>query len=139
MSYGNQPGDTGGQGTPPPGGGYGPPGGYPPPGGNYPPGGYPPPGGYGAPPTPPNNHLAMAIITTILCCLPLGIVSIVYSSQVNSKWAAGDYQGALASSESAKKWWIAAVITGIAFSVLYIIVFVVIGVSLGTSYPTSSY
>jgi hypothetical protein len=81
----------------------------------------------------------MAIITTILCCLPLGIVSIVYSSQVNSKWAAGDYQGALASSESAKKWWIAAVITGIVFSVLYLIVFVVIGVSLGTSYPTSSY
>lgn len=29
---------------------------------------------------PPNNHLALAIITTILCCLPAGIVSIVYAT-----------------------------------------------------------
>ncbi|GLW97365.1 CD225/dispanin family protein [Microtetraspora sp. NBRC 16547] len=136
MSYGNQPGDTGGYGAQPPGGGYGPPpgdGGYPPPGG-----GYPPPGGYGGAPTPPNNHLVMAIITTVLCCLPLGVVSIVFATQVNSKWAMGDFQGAMAASESAKKWWIASMITAAVLLVLYIVLVVVLGV-FSASMSSSSY
>src|SRR5690606_22332804 len=92
-------------------------GGYPPPPGAYPP---PPPGGPGGP-TPPNTHLVMAILTTILCCLPLGVVSIVYATQVNSKWAAGDYQGAMAASESARKWWLASLISGIVLIVLWLL------------------
>lgn len=60
--------------------------------------------------TPPSNHLAMAIISTILCCNPLGIVSIVYASQVNSKFQAGDYAGAQKASKNAKTWWIVAIV-----------------------------
>ncbi|WP_433496913.1 CD225/dispanin family protein [Sphaerimonospora sp. CA-214678] len=101
--------------------------GYP---GGYPP---PPPGGPMGPP-PPNNHLVMAIVTTVLCCLPLGVVSIVYATQVNSKWAAGDFQGAVAASESAKKWWLASMITALVLFVLYIILVVVLGaISFSTS------
>lgn len=56
---------------------------------------------------PPPNYLAWAIVTTILCCLPFGIVSIVYAAQVNSKWQMGDYEGAKLSSKNAKLWaWI---------------------------------
>lgn len=55
---------------------------------------------------PPNNHLAMAIISTLICCLPAGVVSIVYASQVNSKFMAGDYEGAERASKNAKTWWI---------------------------------
>lgn len=40
--------------------------------------------------TPPPNHLAWALLSTLLCCPPFGIASIVFSSQVNSKWATGD-------------------------------------------------
>jgi uncharacterized membrane protein YvbJ len=47
------------------------------------------------------SHLALAIVTTVLCCLPLGIVSIVYAAQVNSKLQAGDYNGALNCSKKA--------------------------------------
>lgn len=54
--------------------------------------------------TPPPNYLAWAIVTTILCCLPFGIVSIIYAAQVNSKWAIGDVSGALQSSKNAKTW-----------------------------------
>ena len=54
------------------------------------------------------NYLVPAILTTLFCCLPFGIVSIVYAAQVNGKLAAGDHQGALQSSRSAKMWaWIA--------------------------------
>ena len=53
------------------------------------------------------NYLVQAILTTIFCCLPLGIVSIVYAAQVNGKVAAGDRAGALESSRNAKMWaWI---------------------------------
>ena len=80
----------------------------PPPYGTPPP---PPPGpygygggAYGGPPGPkPDNHLVWAILSTVLCCLPVGIASIVFASQVDSKWSAGDFAGARESSEKAKK------------------------------------
>ncbi len=60
------------------------------------------------PQTPPPNYLVFAILTTIFCCQILGIVSIVYAAQVNSKWTAGDIQGAMDASKNAKLWaWIA--------------------------------
>jgi hypothetical protein len=52
--------------------------------------------------------LVFAILTTIFCCQILGIISIVFAAQVNSKWNSGDYQGALNASKNAKLWaWVA--------------------------------
>ena len=65
-------------------------------------------------PNRPNNHLALAIITTVLCCLPAGIVSIVYATQVNSKYNAGDYEGAEKASKNAKIWWIVSAVLALA-------------------------
>ena len=56
-----------------------------------------------APPRPP-NYLVWSILTTILCCLPAGIVSIVYAAQVDGKYSAGDYAGAADSSNKARTW-----------------------------------
>ena len=54
------------------------------------------------------NYLPQAILVTIFCCLPFGIVSIVYAAQVNGKVAAGDIDGARDASEKAKTWaWVA--------------------------------
>jgi hypothetical protein len=54
------------------------------------------------------NYLVQAILTTVCCCLPFGIVAIVYAAQVNGKLAAGDYAGAKSASDSAKMWcWVA--------------------------------
>ncbi|MEU6997794.1 CD225/dispanin family protein [Nonomuraea sp. NPDC046570] len=127
--YGAQPPGSGGYGAQPPGGGYGPPPG----------GGYGPPGGYGAPQTPPDNHLVAAILTTLFCCLPFGIVSIVKSSQVNSKWAAGDYQGAVAASEEAKTWWKRALIVGVIVEVVVIVLYILLFVVLVANTPTYGY
>jgi hypothetical protein len=108
---------------PPYGGGYGPPPGGPP----Y------PPGGYGQ---PIQNNLVWGILTTIFCCLPLGIVSIVYAAQVSSKQAAGDIAGALDSSRKARTWAIAAAATGVAAFLLYVIVVVMF---LGAGFVTSDF
>ena len=53
------------------------------------------------------NYLVQAVLVTLFCCLPAGIVSIVYAAQVNGKIAAGDIAGARAASQNAKTWvWI---------------------------------
>ena len=50
------------------------------------------------------NHLVEAILVTLCCCLPFGIVSIIYATQVNTKRDMGDIAGALEASNNAKKW-----------------------------------
>ena len=53
------------------------------------------------------NYLVWAILTTVCCCLPLGIPAIVYAAQVNTKLAGGDMAGAQKASQSARMWcWI---------------------------------
>ncbi|TDB89307.1 CD225/dispanin family protein [Actinomadura sp. KC216] len=85
----------------------------------YPP---PPPAGpeYGAG-SPPPNYLVWTILATIFCCIPVGIVSIVFSSQVNSKWAAGDQAGAYKASKNAKTWLTVTVVLGLIAGVLSLI------------------
>ncbi|HEX6098553.1 MAG TPA: CD225/dispanin family protein [Thermoanaerobaculia bacterium] len=67
----------------------------------------PPPSNFGAPPsvgagaTIP-NYLWQSIVVTLCCCLPLGIVSIIFAAQVNSKLAQGDVAGAQEASQKAK-------------------------------------
>jgi heme/copper-type cytochrome/quinol oxidase subunit 2 len=65
------------------------------------------------------NYLAQAILATIFCCVPLGIPAIVFSAQVNSKLAAGDYIGAVESSKKAKLWCWIAFGAGIVFVIIY--------------------
>jgi predicted secreted protein len=82
----------------------------------------PPPPSYGAPGAPgvpPPNYLVWAILTTIFCCLPFGIASIVFSTQVNSKWALGDVAGAQEASAKARRFAIWAVIAWAIIAVLY--------------------
>lgn len=67
------------------------------------------------------NHLVWAILATLFCCLPLGIVSIVKSVEVNGKLAAGDLAGAQESSDAAKKWAIWAAGVTAVLLVIYVI------------------
>jgi uncharacterized membrane protein YvbJ len=56
---------------------------------------------------PVENYLVFAILATVLCCLPTGIVAIIYAAQVNGKLQIGDLAGAKAASDNAKMWcWI---------------------------------
>ena len=85
-----------------------------------------------APPMP-ENYLVWAILSTVLCCMPLGIVSIIYSTKVNSAYTAGDYAGAEKASKDAKKWAIwSAIVAGVLW-VLYLIFIIIIGVGAAMS------
>jgi Interferon-induced transmembrane protein len=111
-----------------------PPGNYPPP----PPGNYPPPpppgsggpGGYGgAPASQPDNNLVWGILVTVLCCLPLGIVSIVKATQVSGLWGQGRYAEAQQAADDAKKFAMWGAIAGVVVGVIYLIFTLVVGAS----------
>jgi hypothetical protein len=53
---------------------------------------------------PVASYLVLAILSTLCCCLPFGIVAIIYAAQVNSKWSAGDEAGAKAAAKNARLW-----------------------------------
>ena len=75
----------------------------------------------------PKNYLVESILVTIFCCLPFGIAGIVFASQVNSKYAAGDFDGAIQASKDAKKWMKWGLISGVVVIALYLIFIFAIG------------
>jgi hypothetical protein len=143
--------------TPPPAGDQ-PPGGQQPPAGQpygqpygQPPGqpyGQPPGQPYGGPPyggppyggptgAPPPNHLVWAILSTLFCCLPLGIAAIVFAAQVNSKYNAGDYAGAQESSRKARAFSLWSTIIGVVLVLLWIALLAAGAISMSGSTSTT--
>jgi hypothetical protein len=59
------------------------------------------------------------ILVTVFCCLVGGIVSIVYASQAQTRFAQGDLAGSMQASKTAKTWMIVSMIIGIVVSVLW--------------------
>ena len=54
------------------------------------------------------SYLVQSIVVTLCCCLPAGIVAVVYSAQVNGLLRAGDVAGAKRTSRLAYIWaWVA--------------------------------
>jgi hypothetical protein len=72
----------------------------------------------------PDNYLVFAIITTVLCCLPLGIVSIIHSTKVDNLWNVGQHAEARVAADKAKQFAIYAAIAGVIVIGLYLILVV---------------
>jgi hypothetical protein len=94
----------------------------------------PPPPPYGAPQggysaQQPASNLVWGILCTVLCCLPLGIVSIVYASRVSGLWAQGRYGEAQQASANAKKWAIWGAVAGVIFGIIYAVIAMAGGMS----------
>ena len=87
-------------------------------------------GTYGQPQKPINGttYLIFAIISTLLCCLPLGIVAIVYACKINSLQRSGDYAGAQNAAKKAKMFTIIGTVAALVVSIFYIIFAIVIGI-----------
>ncbi|MCC8170783.1 MAG: CD225/dispanin family protein, partial [Parabacteroides sp.] len=61
----------------------------------------------------PDSFLVWSILTTVLCCLPLGIVAIVYSTKVDPLWDKGQYTEAAEAAKNAKTFCILSLVFGI--------------------------
>ena len=82
----------------------------------------PQPGWQGRP--EPDNHLVWAILCTVLCCLPFGIVSLVYSNKVSGLWSQGRWAEAQAAADNAKKWAIIGAIVGAVTAVIIVVLWI---------------
>jgi TRAP-type mannitol/chloroaromatic compound transport system permease small subunit len=74
---------------------------------------------------PPDNKLVWSILVTLFCCLPFGIVAIIKSAEVNSKWSSGDVAGANQAAADAGKWIKWSVIVGILGAVIGFLLWIV--------------
>jgi orotate phosphoribosyltransferase len=68
-----------------------------------------------------------AIVSTLCCCLPAGIASIVYASKARSNRDMGNIPAALEASKQAKMWLIIAVVAGLAVGGIYVIAMIASG------------
>ena len=96
-----------------------------------------PPPSSGAPASVP-NYLVPAIIS-LFCCLPLGIVGVIFAAQVNGKVAAGDTTGALESAKKAKMFSFIAIGLGLLGIIGYVLFVVIMGVGMGLAGSSSSF
>lgn len=74
---------------------------------------------------PPKTWLLESILVTLFCCLPFGIAGIVNASKVETRFYAGDLEGAERYSKEAQKWTQVSFIVGLVVSALYF--FIIIG------------
>ena len=67
----------------------------------------------------PDNNMLWAILSTLFCCLPLGIVAIINAAKVDGLYRSGDYSGAQEAADNAKKYAQYSLVIGIIWIVIY--------------------
>lgn len=70
------------------------------------------------------SGLVLAILVTLFCCLPFGIVAIIYASKVSGLAAAGDIAGAQDAAKKSSMWSWVSFIVGFLVDVIYIFIYV---------------
>ena len=73
-------------------------------------------------------YLVLSIISTVCCCLPFGIVGIVFSVKINSAMNAGNYEEAVQNAKMAKIWTIVSFVVGLVVGILYFIFGIIVGI-----------
>ena len=73
-------------------------------------------------------YLVLSIISTVCCCLPFGIVGIVFSVKINSAMNAGNYEEAAQNAKMAKIWTIVSFVVGLVVGILYFIFGIIVGI-----------
>lgn len=78
-------------------------------------------------------YLILSIISTLCCCLPFGIVGIVFSAKINSAMMAGNLEEAQNNAKMARIWIIVSFAIGILTWLIYMVLIVTGAVS-GSAY-----
>jgi hypothetical protein len=79
----------------------------------------------------PDNYLVWAILSTLLCCMPFGIVAIVKATQVDTFWAQGNQAEAIEAANAAKKWTIVSAVSAVAVWFIYVLIEVIAAIVSG--------
>jgi hypothetical protein len=52
----------------------------------------------------PPSHMTQSVLVTLFCCLPTGVVAVIYSSRVKGLWENGRPAAAHEASDTANRW-----------------------------------
>ncbi len=80
-------------------------------------------------------YLVFAILTTVLCFLPLGIPAIVYATKINTALAMGDMITAWDAAKKSRLFSILSAVIAAVLVILWVVLMVVIGVYWASTYP----
>lgn len=69
----------------------------------------------------PKNWFIEAILVTVMCSPIFGVIAIIYANKVESRYYAGDYDGALSAAKSAKMWTLIGLFATVALILIVII------------------
>lgn len=67
------------------------------------------------------DYLVQSILVTLCCCIPFGIVAIVYAARVKAYLLGGQYAMAREASDKAKMWGWIGFLVGIVFGIMYVL------------------
>lgn len=67
-------------------------------------------------------YLVVSIISTLCCCIPFGIVAIVFSAKINSAVTSGNMEEAKKAAKTAKLWIIVAVVAGLIANIAFLVI-----------------
>lgn len=87
----------------------------------------------------PDNNMLGAVLSTICCCVPLGIVAIIKASKVNTLYYSGKYEEAVLMADSARKWSIWALVAGVVVSIINTMLLLFLSGSMAASEMSSIY
>ena len=76
-------------------------------------------------PFKPNSNIALAIITTVVCCVPIGIYAIILANRVETLYYDGEYEKAEMTAQDVKKWSIIGMVISALGFFAYIIILII--------------
>ncbi|MDR1383932.1 MAG: CD225/dispanin family protein [Planctomycetaceae bacterium] len=69
------------------------------------------------------DYLVWAILETLFCCVPFGVIGIIYAVQANSAKGSGNYHQAVENAKKAKMYLIIGIVGWAVICVAYIVIF----------------
>ena len=76
---------------------------------------------------PPDNNMVWAILSTVFCCLPIGIYAIIQASKVHDLWRSGYYDAAVKAANDARRWSFIGAVVSIVACAIYFVLALLIG------------
>ena len=76
----------------------------------------------------PDSYLVWAILSTVMCCVPFGIVAIIKASSVDGLWNQGRYEEARQASKSARNFTLISMLLPLIGLIIYLVL-IAIGIA----------
>lgn len=74
-----------------------------------------------------DNYMLPALLTTLFCCMPFGVVALIYAGKVNEAKEEDDLEVALEASRKARRWYRRSVFTSLSLLAIYLLVLLLLG------------